>query len=98
MIMRVFQVIVKPGKEAAFGKFFHEVAIPMMREVPGLVQVFPGAPRPTSPRAFCFVMMWESLEALKAFAGEEYTQPHIDPAEADLVESREISHFDLVAV
>jgi hypothetical protein len=41
-------------------------------------------------------MVWESLNALKAFAGADYQSPHIDPAEAELVESRTIKHYDLV--
>ena len=56
----------------------------------------PGAPRSDSPREFSFVMVWESLEALKAFVGDDYTTPHIDPAEDELVESRSIKHYDLV--
>lgn len=96
MIMRIFQVQVRPGKEKEFERFFHETAIPMMRETEGIVQVFPGAPRADSPREFSFVMVWENLDALKAFVGEDYQSPHIDPAEAELVESRTIKHYDLV--
>lgn len=96
MIMRIFQVVVRPGKEAEFGRFFHETAIPLMRGTKGVVQVLPGAPRPESPRKFGFVMVWENLDALKAFVGDDYRSPHIDPAEADLVESRSIAHYDLV--
>ncbi len=97
MIMRIFQVVVRPGKEAAFANFFHNTAIPLMQGTKGIVNVLPGAPRAESPREFSFVMIWESLEALKAFAGEDYASPHIDPAEAELVESRSIKHYDLVA-
>lgn len=97
MIMRIFQVTVRVGKEAAFSTFFHEAAIPLMKGTDGIVNVLPGAPRPDSPRAFCFVMVWRDLDALKAFVGEDYTNPHIDPAEAELVESRVIKHYDLVA-
>lgn len=96
MIIRIFQVVTRPGKEEAFGKFFHETAIPLMKSTEGIVNVLPGAPRPESPREFSFVMVWESLEALKAFVGEDYTNPHIDPAEAELVESRSIKHYNLV--
>ena len=96
MIMRVFQVLVRPGKESEFRRFFHETAIPLMRGTEGIVQVLPGAPRADTPREFSFVMIWESLDALKAFVGEDYQSPHIDPAEADLVESRTIKHYDLV--
>jgi hypothetical protein len=94
--MRIFQVVTHPGKEAEFGRFFHETAIPLMKGTDGIVSVLPGAPRPDSPREFSFVMVWRDLDALKAFVGEDYDSPHIDPAEAELVESRTIKHYDLV--
>jgi heme-degrading monooxygenase HmoA len=96
MIMRIFQLTTRPGKEAEFGQFFHETAIPLMKSTKGIVSVLPGAPRAESPREFSFVMVWESLESLKAFVGEDYTSPHIDPAEGELVESRSIKHYDFV--
>ena len=96
MIMRIFQVTTRPGKENEFSKFFHEIAIPLMRSTPGLVQVLPGAARYQTPREFSFVMIWESLDALKAFVGEDYTTPHIAPEEEQLVESRSIKHYELV--
>lgn len=96
MIMRIFQVVVRPGKEQEFSTFFHETAIPLMKGTNGIVSVLPGAPRPDSPREFSFVMVWKDLRALKDFVGEDYTTPHIDPAEAELVESRTIKHYELV--
>lgn len=96
MIMRIFQVVVRPGKEKEFSAFFHDAAIPLMKGTEGIVEVLPGAPRSDSPRDFSFVMVWKDLESLKAFVGEDYQSPHIDPAEAELVESRTIKHYDLV--
>lgn len=96
MIMRIFQVRTRPGKERAFETFFRETAIPLMKGTEGIVSVLPGAARADSPRDFSFVMVWKDLEALKAFVGEDYTTPHIDPAEAEIVESRTITHYDLV--
>ncbi len=96
MIMRIFQVTTRPGKEAEFSRFFHETAIPLMKGTEGIVRVLPGAPRPDSPREFSFVMVWRDLDALKAFVGEDYQSPHIDPAEAELVESRTIKHYEFV--
>ena len=96
MIIRIFQVTIRPGKEAEFSKFFHETAIPLMKGTEGIVSVLPGAPRSEAPREFSFVMVWRDLASLKAFVGEDYTSPHIDPAEAELVESRTIKHYDLV--
>lgn len=97
MIIRIFQVVTRPGKEEAFSRFFHDTAIPLMQGTPGIVQVLPGAARPETPREFSLVMVWESLDALKAFVGQDYTTPHIDPAEEALVESRSIKHYDLAA-
>jgi hypothetical protein len=96
MIMRIFQVVTRPGKEEKFSKFFHETAIPLMKDTEGIVTVLPGTARPESPREFSFVMVWKDLASLRAFVGEDYTNPHIDPAEAELVESRSIKHYDLV--
>ena len=98
MIMRVFQVVIRPGREAEFSRFFHQTAIPLMKSTKGIVSVLPGAPRPESPREFSFVMVWKDLKSLKAFVGEDYQNPHIDPAEADLVESRSIKHYEFVEV
>ena len=95
MIMRIFQVVTRPGKEEEFGKFFHETAIPLMKGIKGIVKILAGAPRQESPREYSFVMVWDSLDSLKAFVGEDYQSPHIDPAEAELVESRTISHYKL---
>ena len=96
MIMRIFQVTTRPGKAAAFGEFFHNTAIPLMRRTEGLIDVYPGAPRPDSPNEFCMVMLWRDLEALKAFVGEDYANAHILPEEAELVAARTIRHYDLV--
>lgn len=95
MIIRIFQVTTRPGKEKEFGDFFHKTAIPLMRGTDGVVTLIPGAARPETPREFSFVMVWRDLESLKAFVGESYASPHIDPAEAELVESRSIKHYDL---
>ena len=43
-------------------------------------------------------MVWKDLKSLKAFVGEDYQNPHIDPAEAELVESRSIKHYEFVEV
>jgi len=96
MIMRIFQVTTFEGKEKEFGNFFRKTAIPLMKSTDGIVDVFPGAPRPDSPLEFSFVMIWKDLASLKAFVGDDYKTPHIDPAEAQLVAKRSIKHYELV--
>ncbi|MGV6805379.1 MAG: hypothetical protein ACWA49_14360 [Ruegeria sp.] len=96
MIIRIFQVVTRPGKEEEFGKFFNETAIPPMKETKGIVQVIPGAPHADTPREFSLVMVREDLEFLIAFVGDEISSPHIDSGEAELVESRSINHYEFV--
>lgn len=92
MIVRIFQVVTRPGKEKAFSEFFHHTAIPLMKRTKGLVHLIPRAALADTPREFSFVMVWEDLEAPKAFVGDDISSPHIDPMEAELVESRTIKH------
>ena len=96
MIMRIFQVTAREGKEAEFAEFFHNVAIPLMKRTEGVVEVLPGAARSDSAAEFSFVMIWRDLASLKAFVGDDYQSPHVAPEEAELVASRTIKHYDLV--
>ena len=95
MIVRIFQVRTHPGKEAAFAKFFTETAIPLMRRQDGLERLIPALPRPESPHDFAMIMVWRDLAALEAFVGEDWREAHVDPAEAELVAERRLSHYDL---
>ena len=97
MIMRVFRVVVHDGKIDEFRKFFLETGIPLTRSQPGCVSVTAGLPRPETPNEFCLVMVWETLDAMKAFVGEDWRNPHIHEDEAELVKERTITHYELVA-
>ena len=55
MIIRIFRVVVQPGKRAEFEDFFRNTAIPLMQRQPGLLSVTPGLPRPETPDEFCMV-------------------------------------------
>lgn len=96
MIVRVFRVTVHEGKEAEFGDFFKNTALPLVQSQPGIVSVTAGLPRPETPNEFCMVMVWRDVEALKAFAGEDWRKPHIHPDEADTVRDRSLHHYELV--
>ncbi len=95
MIVRIFQVTAQPGREADFAAFFTETALPLVRRQPGLVSVTAGLPRPETPAEFCMTMVWRDEAALRAFAGEDWREPHIHPDEAPLVRDRRLSHYEL---
>lgn len=95
MIIRVFRVEVHDGKRGEFEHFFRDTALPLTKSQPGLVSVTAGVPRPETPNEFCMVMVWKDLEAMKAFVGEDWRNPHIHADEAELVRERSIHHYEL---
>ena len=95
MIVRIFQVTVHDGKRAAFEDFFRNTALPLMKSQPGLVSLTACTPRAETPDDFCMVMVWQDLEAMKAFVGEDWQSAHIHPDEAELVKARTITHYEL---
>ena len=95
MIVRVFRVATHEGKERQFETFFRETAIPLVKAQPGIVSVTAGVPRPETPNEFCMVMVWDNLEAMKDFVGEDWQSAHIHPDDAELVKERTIHHYDL---
>jgi heme-degrading monooxygenase HmoA len=92
-IIRVFRAMTKPGQEEAFRSFFVEEAVPIVRRVPGLVSVQVGLPTEQSPGAFLMTTTWESLDALKGFAGENWQEAVIDPREAPLLQEVHVYHY-----
>ncbi|NRG16191.1 antibiotic biosynthesis monooxygenase [Rhizobiales bacterium] len=95
MIIRIFRVTVHDGKRAEFEDFFRNTAIPLVRSQPGIISVAAGVPRPESPNEFCMIMVWKDVDSLKAFAGEDWREPHIHPDEAALVHDRSLHHYEL---
>ncbi|MHC4768486.1 MAG: antibiotic biosynthesis monooxygenase, partial [Planctomycetota bacterium] len=81
-IIRVFQATTRSGQESAFQKFFIDEALPILHEHAGLVSVHIGLPPEESPQEFLMITTWRDLDALKGFAGENWTEAVIDPREA----------------
>ncbi len=95
MILRIFRAIVHEGQEEAFRAFVLGTALPLTRAQEGLVSVTVGLPRPEAPREFCMVTAWQDLEALKAFAGEDWNRPVVLPEEAHLLEASHLHHYEV---
>ena len=95
MIVRVFRVVVQDGRRAEFEDFFRNTAMPLVARQPGLVSMTAGVPRAEAPDEFCMVMVWRDVDALQAFAGEDWREPHIHPDEAALVKERFLHHYEL---
>jgi heme-degrading monooxygenase HmoA len=93
IIVRVFKATVRKGKEEAFETFFLETALPLVRGQEGLVSVTVGLAHESSPSDFLMVTVWRDLNALKAFAGEQWEMAVVHPDEEHLLEEIAVSHY-----
>jgi heme-degrading monooxygenase HmoA len=94
VIVRVFRAEVHEGMQAAFERFFLEQAVPMLRGQPGMLGLTVGTPVESSPREFLMITRWASVEALREFAGEDWREAVIDPAEAHLLAATHVHHYE----
>lgn len=96
MIIRVFRAIVQDGMQSEFQDFFAEKALPRIRQQRGLISVQVGTPSEITPDELLMVTTWRDLDSLKGFAGEDWAEPVIDPAEEHMLKETFLHHyFDL---
>jgi heme-degrading monooxygenase HmoA len=94
MIIRVFRAIVRDGMQSEFARFFRETAIPLLESQPGMLGLTVGWPVAHSPNEFMMTTTWSDLESLKGFAGDNWANAVIDPAEAHLLRETFVHHYE----
>jgi quinol monooxygenase YgiN len=92
-IIRVFHALAKPGQAGVLERRLREDVIPEVAAAAGLVAYHAGRPHGDS-REFVMVTVWRDLEAVRAFAGEDYEQPVVYADTADLIEEMSLHHYE----
>jgi quinol monooxygenase YgiN len=95
-IVRVFRALAKPGLVEQLEQRLRQDAIPEVAAAAGLVAYHAGRPHGDS-REFVMVTVWKDLDAVRAFAGEDYEQPVLYGDTADLIEQMWLHHYEGVA-
>lgn len=93
MIVRVFRARVREGRVPEFKKMVQEQSVPWLERSDGMLGYFPGEPLSATSREFVMVTLWRDVEALQAFAGEQWESPVVTPDEAPLVEEMFAHHY-----
>jgi heme-degrading monooxygenase HmoA len=100
MIARIWHGVTHPEKGEAFYRFVRRTGEKAYREAEGNRGVY-ILRRPAGDKAeFLLVSLWDSIESIKRFAGEEYDKAYYPfPEEREyLVELEpEVKHFDVLA-
>jgi len=95
-IVRVFRARPKPGKAAELEAQMREHAIPGVAAAEGLVSYTAGTPHGATGE-FLMVSVWEDLNAVRAFAGDDWEQPVLYADTADLIDEMWLHHYEGVA-
>jgi heme-degrading monooxygenase HmoA len=97
MIIRVFRPTIQPGKESEFESFLRDTAIPLLTRQKGLVAQHVGRSIEPSSTEYVYVTVWEDVESVKAFAGEQWQEAVITPDDEHLIRDSWISHYKAIA-
>ncbi len=98
MIARLWEGVVPAAKEAGYREFLAREVLPEYRGTPGNRGVDVLRRVEGEQVRFLVISHWESLEAIRAFAGDDVERAHYRPeALAFLVDpSPFASHFDVL--
>src|SRR5579859_4714954 len=93
MIIRVFRAQPKRGQSVDFESKARALSVPLVKKQPGLVAYFPGKPLDDENGDFVMITVWDSIESLKAFAGDDFNAAVIPAEEIPLLESTSVQHY-----
>ena len=93
MILRVFRAKIYKNRVTDFKRMVKEQSIPWLEKSDGMLGYFPGEPYGADKREFVMVTLWRDIEALKAFAGQDWDNPIVTEDEVPLVEEMFAEHY-----
>lgn len=98
MIARVWHGVVAAEKTDAYEAFLNRIVLPEYRDTPGNRGVLVLRRPEREGVGFLLVSYWESLDAVRAFAGPEVERAHFHPeALAFLIDPEPVAtHFDVL--
>lgn len=95
MIFRVFRALIKPGKAEEFQDMLERLSIPMVKAARGMLGYYVGRPVDPATSEFTVTTLWVDLDAVKAFAGENWNRAVIPPEEVALIAESHIHHYEV---
>jgi heme-degrading monooxygenase HmoA len=98
VIARVWRGWTHAAEGDEYGRYLEETGMPTARSTPGNRGAYVLSRRVGDRTEFMTILLWDSLDAVKAFAGEDETQARFFPEDDRFLVERELEvrHFDVV--
>jgi heme-degrading monooxygenase HmoA len=98
MIARMWHGRVPISKADEYGRFLNDRAIPDYRSVKGNLSIYVLERRDGQVMHFITLTFWESLEAIKGFAGDEVEVAKYYPEDEDFLIEFEptVAHYEVI--
>lgn len=93
MILRVFRAVIRKNGVEEFKRMVRDQSIPWLENSDGMLGYFPGEPIGPNEREFTMITLWRDIDALQAFAGDDWENPVVTADEAPLVEAMYVDHY-----
>ncbi len=85
MIARVWRGAVRPGRGDAYAAYLDATGVKEIRATPGNQGVLVLRRDEAAQTEFVFISLWESLEAIRRFAGDDVERAHYYPEDRDFL-------------
>jgi heme-degrading monooxygenase HmoA len=95
MIFRVFRATAKPGKADEFRNMLERLSIPMVKSAKGMLGYYVGEPVDPAVPEFTVTTLWQDLDSVKAFAGDNWNRAVIPPDEIPVIAESFIHHYEI---
>lgn len=82
MITRIFRVSGLEELQEEFEPLFHSTSLTVFEGASGFLSAQIGKPTQDTPGEYVMISIWENIDSLKQFAGENWNKAHI-PAGMD---------------
>jgi heme-degrading monooxygenase HmoA len=99
LIARIWHGVTAAARADAYADYLERTGARDCRATPGNRGVF-VLRRITRDRAeFTFISLWDSFEAIRRFAGEDYEKAHYYPEDRDFLVELEpfVDHYEVIA-
>ena len=98
LIARIWHGVTPAERAEEYTDYLYQTGVRECRATPGNRGVYVLRRIQNDRAEFTFISLWESLDAIRQFAGEDYEKAHYYPEDRDFLLELEpfVEHYDVV--